>query len=238
MNAPPVRHAGLRAVRGVLIDLDGTLLDTAPDLTRSANAMLAEMGYARLPEGRVRDFIGDGIAPLVARCLQAAGATLQPVAVERAVERFSVHYERESGRAAGIYPGVREGLLTLRGNALRTACVTNKAARFALPLLRATGLAPLLDAVVTSDQAGVRKPDPGIFLQACVQLGVEPAQAAVIGDSPNDAEGARAAGCRALLVSYGYSGGRDVRTLDCDAVVASLLHAAEILGERASREIG
>jgi phosphoglycolate phosphatase len=107
--------------------------------------------------------------------------------------------------------------------------VTNKASAFTAPLLEKTGLAPFFDAVVTSDQVGRRKPHPEPFLHACRALGVAPGEAAVVGDSANDAEAARAAGCRVLLVSYGYSEGRDVRSLDSDGVVATLGEAAELL---------
>jgi phosphoglycolate phosphatase len=124
---------------------------------------------------------------------------------------------------------VPDALGRMRAAGLRLACVTNKAAAFTAPLLEKTGLAPYFDAVVTADQVGKRKPHPGPFLQACRELEVAPAAAAVIGDSANDAEAARAAGCRVLLVSYGYSEGRDVRTLDCDGVVESLAEAADLL---------
>ncbi|HEX9183937.1 MAG TPA: HAD-IA family hydrolase, partial [Burkholderiales bacterium] len=114
-------------------------------------------------------------------------------------------------------------------------CVTNKAHAFTAPLLDKTGLAPYFDVVVTSDQAGARKPHPGPFLHACKALAVAPAEAAVIGDSANDAEGARAAGCQVLLVSYGYSEGRDVASLGADGVVATLGEAVDrLLGAEAA----
>ena len=97
------------------------------------------------------------------------------------------------------------------------------------PLLEKAGLAPFFDAVVTSDDVGRRKPDPAPFLHACRTLGVAPGEAAVVGDSANDAEAARAAGCRVLLVTYGYSERRDVRTLDSDGVIDTLGEAANRL---------
>ena len=216
-------------IKAVLLDLDGTLLDTAPELAAAANAMLVEQGLERLPPGVVRDFIGQGIPRLVERCLQAAGAPLACLRLESALRSFGAHYRRLSGTAAAPFPGVVEGLERMRAAGLRLACVTNKAAAFTAPLLGKTGLAPYLDAVVTADQVGKRKPHPEPFLHACRALAVAPAAAAVIGDSANDAEAARAAGCRVLLVSYGYSEGRDVRTLDADGVVATLGEAADLL---------
>lgn len=217
-------------MQAVLLDLDGTLLDTAPDIAAAANAMLAEQGLAPLPAATVRDFIGSGIAKLVERCLRAAGAPMG----DSALQSFHRHYQRLNGTAAKPFPGVIEALGRLRAARLRLACVTNKAAAFTLPLLQKSGLAPLLDAVVTADQVGRRKPDPEPFLQACRMLGVSPAESLVIGDSAYDAEGARAAGCAVLLVSYGYSEGRDVRALDSDGVVATLGEAAgRVLSGRA-----
>lgn len=214
-------------ILAVLVDLDGTLLDTAPDLTAAANAMLAELGRAALAESEVREFIGQGIDHLVRRCLESSGAGAQPFAAAR--ERFDVHYAQSNGRASREFPGVREGLAAMQRAGLRLACVTNKAERFTLPLLDRTGLSGYFGAVVTADQVGKRKPDAAPFVHACVRLGVAPADAAVIGDSENDALGARAAGCRIYLVPYGYREGREVRAIESDGIVASLLHAAEVL---------
>jgi phosphoglycolate phosphatase len=224
---PP--NAASPALRAVLLDLDGTLLDTAPDLAAAANAMLAEQGLAPLPAGVIRGFIGRGIAHLVESCLQSSGSPLACARLEPALRSFGAHYARSNGRESRPYPGVPEALTRLRAASVRLACVTNKARAFTTPLLEKTGLAPYLDAVVTADQVGARKPHPEPFLHACRALAVAPAEAAVIGDSANDAEGARAAGCRVLLVSYGYSEGRDVRSLGADGVVTTLAEAAELL---------
>jgi phosphoglycolate phosphatase len=215
--------------KAVLLDLDGTLLDTVPDLAAAANAMLAEQGLAPLPAGVIRDFIGGGIPRLVERCLQAAGFPLPCARLEAALHSFGRHYRRLNGHSSRPFPGVIDALERMRAASLRLACVTNKASAFTLPLLEKTGLAPFFDAIVTSDRVGRRKPHPEPFLHACRALGVEPAEAAVIGDSATDAEAARAAGCCVLLVSYGYSEGRDVRTLDSDGVVATLGEAADLL---------
>jgi phosphoglycolate phosphatase len=216
-------------IKAVLLDLDGTLLDTAPDLAAAANAMLADQGLAPLPAAAVRDFIGGGIPRLVERCLQAAGFPLACERLEPALRSFATHYARLNGAASRPFPGVAQALGRMRAASLRLACVTNKASAFTAPLLEKTGLAPLFDVVVTSDQVGRRKPHPEPFLQACRALGVVPADAAVVGDSANDAEAARKAACRVLLVSYGYSEGRDVRTLDCDGVVETLGQAVDLL---------
>jgi phosphoglycolate phosphatase len=215
--------------RAVLLDLDGTLLDTAPDIVAAANAMLAEQGLPPLPVETVRDFIGSGIGKLVERCLQASGLALACARLEPALRSFGHHYARLNGSAAEPFPGVVPALERMRDAGLRLACVTNKAASFTLPLLERSRLSSYFDVVVTADQVGKRKPDPAPFLHACQALGATPEESAVIGDSANDAQGARAAGCRVLLVSYGYSEGRDVRTIDCDGVFDSFGDAAERL---------
>lgn len=222
----------MKRPRAALIDLDGTLLDTAPDLATAANAMLAELGLEPVPESAVRGFIGKGIDNLVLRSLEAsAGRPPEEAQLAAARAAFARHYERVNGSASRAYPGAREGLEAMRAMGLRLACVTNKASRFTGPLLTASGLAASFDAVVTSDVVGRRKPDPEVFLYACRALGVEPAEAVVIGDSDNDARGARAAGCAFLLVPYGYREGRDVHEVECDGIVPTLFHAAqEILG--------
>lgn len=217
-------------IRATLIDLDGTLLDTAPDIAAAANATLAELGMRGIGAGEVREFIGQGIAALVRRCLESvAGRTSVEPLFESALTRFTLHYERLNGSASSPFPGVEEGLAVMRARGLRLACVTNKAARFTGPLLASSGLARYFDQVVTSDQVGRRKPDPDPFLFACRALGVAPPEAAVIGDSANDAEGGRRAGCRVLLVPYGYREGQDVRDIECDGIVASLIDAADLL---------
>ena len=217
-------------IRAALVDLDGTLLDTAPDLAAAANATLAELGLAPLELAAVREFVGKGIAVLMRRSLaQALGRAPDAALVEQAQTAFTAHYERLNGRASTPYPGVLDGLSAMRAKGIRLACVTNKLERFTLPLLAKAGLAAQFDAIVTSDLAGARKPDPAMFLHACRQLGVAPAEACVIGDSDNDGEAARAAGCRFLLVSYGYREGRALGEIACDAVVQSLVQALGLL---------
>jgi phosphoglycolate phosphatase len=219
-----------RKARAALIDLDGTLLDTAPDLAAAAAATLVELGLVPVPPAQVRDFVGQGLAVLVERCLRASlGREPAPALLAQAQAGFAPHYERLNGGAARVYPGVVEGLEAMRAAGLRLACATNKPLRFAEPLLERTGLHRYFDALATSDLAGARKPDPGVVLYACRALGVAPGEACVIGDSDNDGAAARAAGCRFLLVPYGYREGRELRDIACDAVAATLLEAAALL---------
>jgi phosphoglycolate phosphatase len=217
-------------IKAVLIDLDGTLLDTVPDLADAANAMLAELGRLTLPVDAVRDFVGKGIPNLVGRCLGYPGESETPDA-RAALAVFKRHYAAVNGRRTRIYPGVLEGLQAMRRAGLKTACVTNKAAAFTEQLLVATGLAALLDLTVSGDTLAEKKPHPLPFLHICAAFGIAPAEALVVGDSRNDVAGARAAGCPVFCVPYGYSEGEDVRDLGADAIVGTLEEAARRLQE-------
>jgi phosphoglycolate phosphatase len=217
-------------MKAALIDLDGTLLDTAPDLAAAANATLRDLRLPDIDSAMIRDYVGKGIAHLMRKSLEAAlGRTPDPALFELAQAIFAGHYERVNGAAATPFPGVVEGLEAMRAHGLKLACVTNKVARFTQPLLAKTRLDGYFDAIVTSDMAGARKPDPAVFLYACRALGVTPSEAGVIGDSDNDGEAARAAGCLFLLVPYGYREGRSIAEVKNDGVVDSLLDAVRLL---------
>jgi len=218
------------SVRAVMIDLDGTLLDTVPDLAVAANAMLAEMGRPALDVALIRTFVGKGIARLVEKSV-AASLGREPATEERerALALFERCYSEINGRHTSVYPGVFEGLKRLREMTLPLACVTNKAGRFTQPLLERMRLAPYFSQVVAGDTLPRKKPDPMPLEHACKQLGIAPAQMLMIGDSVNDAEAARSAGCPVFCVDYGYNEGRDVRELDIDAIVPSLFEATRLI---------
>ncbi len=211
-------------VRAALIDLDGTLLDTAPDIAAAANRMLARLHLPPRSIAEIRGFVGQGSARLVRRCLEAPAA--RENAFDESLEAFVRFYEEESGRRTQAYPGVKEGLTALTAAGIALACVTNKLERFSAPLLERTGLARFFDALVCGDTVSRLKPDPLPYVHACSLLAVVPAQAVVIGDSANDAIAGRAAGCRVLCVPYGYSEGRPVASIGCDAIVDDLACAA------------
>jgi len=216
--------------RAALIDLDGTLIDSAPDLAAAANATLADLGMAPVPLEKIRDFVGRGIAVLVQRSLAASlGRAPDEATLADAQARMPAHYEACNGRASVPYPGVVDGLRAMRAAGLKLACGTNKPMRFTRPLLERAGLIAYFDAISTSDVAGGRKPDPAVFLHACRELGVAPPQAWVIGDSDNDGDAARAAGCRFLLVTYGYREGKRLEAMARDATADSLVDAANLI---------
>lgn len=217
-------------VKAVLFDLDGTLLDTAPDLVTAANAMLGELALPALDAQSIKNFIGGGIATLVKRTL-AASLESEPDAqlLERAMPLYEKHYAKVMLNQTRPFAGVVEGLQAMRAQGLRLACVTNKAERFARPLLGATGLLDFFELLVCGDSLPKKKPDPLPLRHACAHFGVEPREVLLIGDSPLDTQAARAAGCHIFCVPYGYNQGRDVRELDCDAIVATLRDAAKLL---------
>jgi phosphoglycolate phosphatase len=224
------------AFHAVLCDLDGTLLDTAPDLAAAANAMLAELGLPARDPAAITNYIGKGLASLVHRTLTgAADGTAAPSVFARALPVFERRYAEESGRRSRPYPGVVEGLTRIHELGLRLGCVTNKAGRFTQELLDRADLARFFGCVVSGDTVARRKPDPLPVLHACELLGAEVGQTLLIGDSANDVLAARAAGCAVWCVPYGYNEGRPVGTLACDAIVGDLLEAARRLERRDDR---
>ncbi len=213
-------------VDSVLFDLDGTLLDTVNDLGEAANRMLAELARPQRSLDQIRAFVGKGIPHLVMRCM-TEGSEASDGEIEVAIAAFRKHYAEVNGSRCRIYPGVVETLDSMRRRGLRLAVVTNKATPFTLPLLESTGLAGFFGAVVCGDTLPVRKPDPEVLRHACRMLGTETGRALMVGDSINDAQAARAAGIPVLLVTYGYSEGQPVDTIECDGLLSN---ASEALG--------
>jgi len=217
-------------IRAALIDLEGTLLDTAPDLAAAANRMLAALGMPQRPVREISQYVGKGITRLVERALTGElDGKPQAALLQEAMPLFTAAYDEESGRHSRVFDGVLEGLEKMRAMRRRLACVTNKAERFTLPLLERMGLARYFETVVCGDQVARGKPDPLPYLSGCERLGIAPAQALVIGDSENDVAAARAAGMRVVCVGYGYREGKSVESLGADAIIADLCEAAAYL---------
>lgn len=217
-------------IKAVIIDLDGTLLDTIPDLAAAANMMLAEIGRPPFDIELIRTFVGKGLVNLVERTLAGSvDGAADPALTARALPIFERCYVEVNGRHTTLYPGVKDGLDRLRAAHLPLACVTNKSGRFTLPLLDMVGLTPYFRSVVSGDTLAVKKPDPAPLLHACAALEIAPRDVLMIGDSLNDTQAARAAGCPVFCVTYGYSEGHDVRELDSDALVDSLVDAAALI---------
>lgn len=217
-------------IAAIAFDLDGTLVDTLPDLHEAANRMLRDLGRAPVEAGAVRDYVGDGVDRLVKRLLTGE-ADGEPAAseFEPARNRFRQHYAAVLTRDSRPFPGVTEALATFREEGLRLACVTNKPEAFTLPLLEKLALHRRLDLVVAGDSLQAKKPDP-IQLQHCAQaFGIPIQRLLMVGDSANDTRAARAAGCPVFCVPYGYRGGMTVQELDCDAIVPAVLDLLELI---------
>ncbi|HHW65200.1 MAG TPA: phosphoglycolate phosphatase, partial [Rhodocyclaceae bacterium] len=208
------------APRAVLFDLDGTLLDTIADLADAANLTLAELGRPARSQDEIHSFVGKGIPHLVRRCM-IEGTSATEAEIETAVTVFRRHYAVVNGARTTIYPGVIETLQTLRARDIRLAVVTNKAEAFTLPLLARMEIAHYFDTVVSGDTLAVKKPDPAVVRLACERLEVAPTEALMIGDSANDALAAQGAGIPVLLVTYGYSEGVPVDTIECDGLLSN-----------------
>ena len=218
-------------IRAVLFDLDGTLIDTLPDLHAAACAMLNDLGRPPLPLESIRAYVGRGIPNLIKRVLANSLHVAEdpnPPPPE-AVASYRRHYAHENGRNAKVYPGVLEGLASLRAQGVPLGVVTNKADTFIQPLLEQTRLSGYFEVLVGGDRLPKVKPDPMPLVWACGRLGVSPAETLFIGDSINDALAARAAGCPVFLLPYGYNEDRDVHELDCDAIVESVRDAVKLI---------
>jgi len=217
-------------VKAVMIDLDGTLADTIPDLAAATNLMLRDLGRPVLDVERIRDFVGKGIPKLVERALAGSVEGTAPAdQMARALPIFERRYAEENGRHSVLYPGVTEGLMAMRSMQLPLACVTNKSGRFTVPLLEQLGIATFFDQIIAGDTLPQKKPDPAQLLHACRSFNIAPREMLMIGDSGNDALAARAAGCPVFCVTYGYNEGQDVRELDVDAIVPSLIEAKRLI---------
>lgn len=213
-----------------MIDLDGTLLDTIPDLAAATNLMLETLGHAALPLNTVRNFVGKGIPRLVERALaRDIDGHPDAAAMAHALPVFERFYTEVNGLHTTIYPGVREGLEQLRDAGFRLACVTNKAGAFTAPLLERMGLAQFFEQTVSGDTLPRKKPDPMQLLHVCSAFGIAPARMLMIGDSVNDVLAARAAGCPVFCVPYGYNEGHDVHHLDVDAIVSALTDCISLI---------
>ena len=217
-------------IKAVAFDLDGTLVDTLPDLHEAANRMLAELERPAVAESAVRKYVGDGVDSLVKRLLAGDNGGEPDAAVfVRAGNAFRGHYSRVLSRASRPFPGVVEALQAMRRCGLSLACITNKPADFTNPLLRDIGLTSYLDLVLSGDSLPRRKPDPLPLLHCARVFGVPASRLLMIGDSHNDTRAARAAGCPVFCVPYGYRGTLGVHELDCDAIVPALLDAMKLI---------
>jgi phosphoglycolate phosphatase len=200
-------------IRAIAFDLDGTLIDTAPDLAASANLMLAHLGCAPLAPACVPQFIGAGISAFVARVLEQSKRHVRydPVLNAGAEALFRRLYREHLFERSRIYPEVRATLQSLDELGTVLCCITNKESAFTAHLLRAAHLDIFFQHTICADHLEDRKPSANMLLQACALMKIEPRDLLYVGDSRADIIAARTAGCPIAAVTYGY---QDAAALD------------------------
>ncbi len=214
----------------ILIDLDGTLVDSVPDLAHAIDAMMQELGLPPHGEDKVRDWVGNGVERLVKRALTGQlQAEPDPALYDKAYPVFYAHYLESNGKYSRLFPGVKQGLNILKEKHLALGCVTNKAESFTLPLLEAKGIRDYFQIVVSGDTTPRKKPAPEPLLYASDKLDIAPAQSLMLGDSVHDVEAARNAGFQVIAVSYGYNHGVDIREAKPDAVIDSFTELDQLI---------
>ncbi|MGM9491858.1 phosphoglycolate phosphatase [Ideonella sp. YS5] len=211
----------LAKLQAVLVDLDGTLVDTVGDFEVALGRMLADLGLPPVGRAFIERTVGQGSEHLIRRTLAEAGGPAQ--AYEQAWRRYQAHYREINGRYSAVYPGVGEGLARLREGGLQLVCLTNKPVAFAAELLAVKGLDGAFAHCFGGDSFARRKPDPMPLVEACRALGTAPGQTLMVGDSRNDVLAARGAGCPVVLVSYGYNHGEPAEAAGADRVIDSLV---------------
>jgi phosphoglycolate phosphatase len=217
------------AVSALLIDLDGTLLHTAPELAESANRMLHDMNRPAVSQDLLMSYIGNGIVWLVKRALTGdMHAEPDAVLFEKALPVFEKHYT-ELLLQSKPFDGVIDGLNAMQLAGFRLGCITNKVARYTEPLLKGVGLAKYFEIVLAGDTLPEKKPHPMPLLHAAKFFGVPVEKLLLIGDSLSDTTAARAAGCPVVCVPYGYNHGEPVETLDLDAVIPTLRDVMKLI---------
>ena len=220
-----------------IIDLDGTMVDTMGDFVVAVNQMLRDLGLDAVDEAVVALRVGKGSENLVnsvlnhalAQSNRAQAAPEKIANFERALALYQQHYGAINGQHSHVYPGVVNGLLALRSGGIKLACLTNKPLGFAQDLLKLKGLDRFFSHVFGGDSFAAKKPDALPVIKTCEALGTSPKRSLMVGDSSNDAEAARFAGCPVVLVTYGYNHGQLVADAGADATIDSLLQLASLL---------
>lgn len=214
----------------VLFDLDGTLVDSVPDLLVAVNNMQAELGNAERAEADVRNWVGNGIEKLVERALtNDLNAKPDPRDFAEALPVFKRHYAESNGKHSCVFPGVIDGLEYVKSLGVPVGCVTNKAEAFTLPLLEQTGLARYFETVISGDSLPLKKPNPAPLIYAAGWFKRNPFHCLMVGDSISDVKAARAAGFSIICMSYGYNHGEDIHDYEPDAVIDSMASLSKLI---------
>ncbi len=214
----------------VLIDVDGTLVDSVPDLAWCVDAMMSELDLPERGEARVRHWVGNGVERLVKRALiNKLDGEPDEEQYNKALPVFQDLYSENTSKRSSLYEGVTEALDFLKTTGVRIGCVTNKASQFTLPILKDLGIADYFEIVICGDMVERKKPDPMPLLQAAEQLDTAAEASLMLGDSMSDVKAARAANFGIICMSYGYNHGEDIRDYHPDAVVDSMAEIKNII---------
>ena len=213
----------VRKPKMILIDVDGTLVDSVPDLAYCVDEMMKALGREPHGEAKVRDWVGTGVERLTRRALigQLDGEPCDED-FAKGYPIFLELYKDNTSKRSCLYPGVREGLDYMKSQGYLLGCVTNKDAQFTIPLLKGLGIYDEFGIVVSGDTLPVKKPDPQPLLHAAAHFGVGAEDSLMLGDSNSDVTAARNAGFQIVCMSYGYNHGEDIRNYNPDAVIDSM----------------
>ncbi len=213
----------VRKPKMILIDVDGTLVDSVPDLAYCVDEMVKALGREPHGESKVRDWVGNGVERLTRRAL--IGQLDGEPSDEDFAKGYPIFldlYKDNTSKRSCLYPGVREGLDYMKSQGYLLGCVTNKDAQFTIPLLKGLGIYDEFGIVVSGDTLPVKKPDPQPLLHAAAHFGVGAEDSLMLGDSKSDVTAARNAGFQIVCMSYGYNHGEDIRNYNPDAVIDSM----------------
>ena len=211
----------LETIDAAIVDLDGTMVATLGDFVATLERVLAELALPMVSQAFVERTIGKGSENLLRRSIAEAGGDSAAL-YDDAWAHYQRHYAEINGVHSSVFPGVAEGVAKLRARGWKLACLTNKPTAMAVALLERKGLRAHFSAVFGGDAFERKKPDPLPLRKTCEALGTLPSRTLMIGDSSNDAQAARAAGCPVVLVSYGYNHGEPVSTAGADRVIDRL----------------
>lgn len=216
-------------VKAVMIDLDGTLIHTAPEIARAANAMLAGLSMPTLNTKLIENYIGEGAMVLIKRCLTGNLDGEPEGDLLANAQRLFFDYYAQIVAESKPYPHVKEALQAIKQTGVQMACITNKPDAFTMPLLEKSGLLPYFDLVVAGDKLQNKKPEPDQIFYACEKFNVLVNESLLIGDSKTDITSARNAGCLIFAVPYGYNQGYSIGIGTVDALINHLHDALDLI---------
>ena len=214
----------------IMIDVDGTLVDSVPDLAWCIDETMKQIGLPIRGEAAVRNWVGNGVIRLVERGIaNDLDAAHDEAIFEKAMPIFNELYAENTSKRSELYPGVREGLDYLQTTGIKIGCITNKAEQFTHPLLKDLGLWDDFEIVISGDTLEKKKPDPLPLLHGAKELGASPEKSLMLGDSTSDVKAARAAGFDIICMSYGYNHGADIRDSNPDVVIDSMIELKNLI---------